>query len=247
MSGIWSGQNFPRCAAPGSDPMVFRYLQLKANARAVVTPKKTVKVTNATLGSDISKEPQRTLVLFAWDSPSSSDEFKYIPVFSLTTAKDEHKCLDLILVEGHEYTFLTQGPDDIHILGYLLDGTSPVHTTSTTALVAPPASITTNTSASTASPGYMVKELSIGQGAKATYKSTVIVDLVATHKGSANSAEELFVENNSELTLDGASEPRGWKSSIVGMKLATGEIERSIKTDFMVDVILRRVKGSAAP
>ncbi|KAJ6455526.1 hypothetical protein C8R47DRAFT_1250891 [Mycena vitilis] len=242
MSGIW-------------------YLQLKANARAVVTPKKTVKVTNATLGSDISKEPQRTLVLFACDSPSGSDEFKFIPVFSLTTAKDEHKCLDIILAEGHEYTFLAQGPDDIHILGYLLDGTSPVHTTSTTALVAP-ASITTNTSASTASvsvsPGYMVKEVNVGQGAKATYKSTVVVDLVATHKVPANSTEELFAENSAELTLDGASEPRGWKSSIIGMKVggqrlikvpsqrATGEIERSIKTDFMVDVILRRVKGSAA-
>ncbi|KAJ7069078.1 hypothetical protein B0H15DRAFT_968865 [Mycena belliarum] len=92
---------------------VSRSLQIKGNASAIFAPLKTLKLSNATLGSDVVGEDGRTVVLLTHDSVASEDGCELaqsIPIFSLTPIKNEHTCLDIILTKGQRYSFKAQGP-----------------------------------------------------------------------------------------------------------------------------------------
>ncbi|KAJ7073363.1 hypothetical protein B0H15DRAFT_957274 [Mycena belliarum] len=98
-------------------------LQIKGNASAIFAPLKTLKLSNATLGSDVVGEDGRTVVLLTHDLVASEDGCELaqsIPIFSLTPIKNEHTCLDIILTKGQRYSFKAQGPNDVHLFGYSL-------------------------------------------------------------------------------------------------------------------------------
>ncbi|KAJ7462501.1 hypothetical protein FB451DRAFT_1404297 [Mycena latifolia] len=227
-------------------------LQLKPNDSATFTPLRTLKLTNATLGVDIAGESERTVVLLKQDPlPSGEDSSECaqaVPIFSLTAAKDEHRCLDILLTRGRKYTFHAEGPNDIHLFGYFLSAISlpdavgrvAPHTSVNASTIASSASATTTSSATSVTSlkrkgsqssvaesqvekkkktGYLIKDVHSGsESNKQAVRNSLVSVDLKATWKSSDDNIHTLFEESNVKLTLDGAKERGWKSSITGMR-----------------------------
>ncbi|KAJ7065119.1 hypothetical protein B0H15DRAFT_807718 [Mycena belliarum] len=190
-------------------------LQIKGNTSAIFAPLKTLKLSNATLGSDVVGEDGRTVVLLTHDSVASEDGCELaqsVPIFSLTPIKNEHRCLDIILIKDQNYTFKAQGPnsDDVSSTGSSASATTISSVDSIVSLKRKGSTISARDSQieKRAKASYLFKDVRPGpeSNQQAVRGSVVTVDVKATWKSLDSKKRILFKEDKVKLLLDGSKE-----------------------------------------
>ncbi|KAJ7073343.1 hypothetical protein B0H15DRAFT_957252 [Mycena belliarum] len=248
-------------------------LQIKGNTSAIFAPLKTLKLSNATLGSDVVGEDGRTVVLLTHDSVASEDGCELaqsVPIFSLTPIKNEHRCLDIILIKDQNYTFKAQGPNDVHLFGYslaaislpyamshlTLNSSDDVSSTGSSASATTISSVDSIVSLKRKGSTISARDSQIEKRAKASYlfkdvrpgpesnqqavRGSVVTVDVKATWKSLDSKKRILFKEDKVKLLLDGSKERGWKSSIAGMRTG-GERHIKVPTDLATGDIETRI------